>query len=146
MMTIKNATLVILVLAGLGIAQEPPGLDAIPAQEAASADWVVKSEDNVCGVSEARQITFPAKVRYDELMRATPEMKEIKRLGIDKDSARGQALITDARSRILNAARAVMTDKGHCSVWKKITSTQGQSVTDITDAVLQKMQEDEPPA
>jgi len=146
MKTFKTATLVILALAGLGVAQEPPGQGAVPTLAAAEVDWVVKSEDNVCGVSEARQITFPAKVRYDELMRATPEMKEIKRLGIDKDSARGQALITDAKSRVQDAARAVMTDKGHCSVWKKITSTSGQAVTDITDAVLQKMQEDEPPA
>ena len=135
------AMLVLLALPGLGYAA-PPTSDSggVQGAEVASADWVVKAEDNVCGVSNARQITFPAKVRYDALMRATPEMKEMKSKGIDKNSPRGIRLVSDAKARILTAAKAVMSDNGHCSVWKKILHKRGTSATDITDAVLLKLE------
>ena len=137
--------LALLALPGLGFAQEPPGAGEAAADEAIlvdtnSADWVVKTGDNVCGVSEARQISNPAKVKYDALMRATPEMKEMKRKGIDKDSARGMVLISEAKARIKLVAKVVMTDKGHCSVWKKISHKRGRSATDITDTVLLKLE------
>lgn len=140
MMKIRLVMLALLALPGLGFAQEPPGAVEVPIAEANLADWVVKAGDNVCGVSEARQISNPAKVKYDALMRATPEMKEMKRKGIDKDSARGLVLIAEAKDRIKRVAKAVMTDKGHCSVWKKISHKRGRSVTDITDTVLQKLE------
>jgi len=104
------------------------------------SDWVVKSEDSVCGVSEARQITNPAKVDYTKLMDATPEMKELTRKGIKKDSARGQTLVTAARDRVRRAANSVMSEKGHCSVWKKISHKKKTAVTDITDAVKKKLE------
>lgn len=103
------------------------------------SDWVVKSEDNVCGVSQARQITNPAKVDYEELMSATVEMKELKREGIKRDSARGQALVTKARDKVRRASKAVMNEKGHCSVWKKITHRKGTAVTDLTRAIKKKL-------
>jgi len=103
------------------------------------SDWVVKSEDNVCGVSQARQITNPAKVDYEKLMSATAEMKELKREGIKRDSARGQTLVTKARDKVRQASKAVMNEKGHCSVWKKITHKKGTAVTDITSAIKQKL-------
>lgn len=106
----------------------------------ASSDWVVKSADSVCGVSESHQITNPAKVDYDKLMDATSEMKELKRKGIKKGSARGQTLVTAARDRVRRAANAVMSEKGHCSVWKKISHKKKTAVTDITDAVKKKLE------
>jgi len=121
--------------ADVGAAQ---GLAAVLAPISGS-DWVVKSEDNVCGVSSARQITNPAKVDYEALMNATSEMKELKRAGIKRDSARGQALVTKARDKVRRAARSVMTEKQYCSVWKKISHKKNRAVTDITAAVKAKL-------
>ena len=101
--------------------------------------WIAKSADSVVGVSEARQVTNPAKIDYEKLMKATPEMKELRKEGIDKTSARGQTLVTAARDRIRRAARSVMTAKGHCSVWKKISHKDKRTVTDITEAVKAKL-------
>ena len=140
MKTMKLAMLVLLALPGLGYATPPDTTGEVQEAEVPSADWIVKAVDNVCGVSNARQITFPAQVKYDALMRATPEMKQMKREGIDKDSPRGIKLVSAAKARILTAAKAVMSDKGHCSVWKKISHKRGASATDITDAVLLKLE------
>lgn len=109
------------------------------AAQAISTDWVVKTADNVCGVSTSRQITNPAKVNFDTLMSATSEMKELKREKIDKTSARGQALVTKATEKVREAAKAVMSDKGHCSVWKKISHKQNKAIVDLTDAIKPKL-------
>ena len=140
-------------IARLALATALIAVGGVPAAQTASApaegpitsvpvgsDWVVKSADSVCGVSEARQITNPAKVDYTKLMDATPEMKELKKKGIKKDSARGQTLVTAARDRVRRAANAVMSEKGHCSVWKKISHKKKKAVTDITDAVKTKLE------
>jgi hypothetical protein len=103
------------------------------------ADWIVKSADSICGVSTARQITNPAKVDYDKLLKATSEMKELRREGIDKNSARGQALVTKATQKVRETAKRVMTEKGHCSVWKKISNKSGKTVADLTSAILPKL-------
>ncbi len=33
-----------------------------------------------------------------------------------------------------------MKDKGHCSVWKKITHKKGTKATDLTSAVKKKLE------
>jgi len=116
-----------------------PDQAALTSRESLGSDWVVKAADHICGVSAARQISNPAKVSYETLMDATPEMKEMKRRGIDKDSARGQTLVSAASDRIQTAANTVMGEKGHCSVWKTISHKKGQTVTDITEAVKAKL-------
>ena len=116
------------------------GPEAPAVAQAGLGDWEGKAEDNVCGLSEVRHVSNPAVIQYEALMRATPEMKEMKRKGIDKDSARGQVLISDARDRVKRAAKAVMSDKGYCSVWKKIQNKRGQKAADITDDVLQQLE------
>jgi len=103
------------------------------------SDWVVKSADSICGVSTARRITNPAKVDYDKLLGATSEMKEIKRDGIDPKSAHGQALVTKARNKVREAAKSAMSEKGHCSVWKKISHKEGKAVVDLTSTVEAKL-------
>jgi hypothetical protein len=105
------------------------------------SDWVVKTENSVVGVSQARQITNPAKVDYDKLMKATPEMKKLRKEGIEESSARGQTLVTAAQSRIRRVARTVMTEKSHCSIWKKISHKKGTAVTDLTDTIKKKLAE-----
>ena len=102
-------------------------------------DWVVKTEDSIVGVSQARQITNPAKVDYEKLMKETPEMKTLRKKKIDETSARGQTLVTAAQSRIRRVARTVMTEKSHCSVWKKISHKKGTAVTDLTETIKKKL-------
>ena len=103
------------------------------------SDWVVQADDHVSGVSNALQITNPAQVSYDSLMDDTSEMKELHRKGIRKDSAQGQVLVSAAKDRVRRAAKTVMKAKGHCSVWKQITSKSGVTVPDITEDVRKKL-------
>ncbi|MFT7486089.1 MAG: hypothetical protein ACI9F9_001942 [Candidatus Paceibacteria bacterium] len=119
-------------------AQRQTMVDALTAPNTGS-DWIVKSENAICGVSEAHQITNPAKVDYDALMSATEEMKELRKKRIDKTSARGQTLVAAARDRVRRATSSVMKAKGHCSVWKKISHKKGTVVTDLTKAIKAKI-------
>lgn len=106
-----------------------------------SSDWIVVEADNVCGLTDARQITNPAEIDYEELLKATPEMKEMKRKGIDKDTPEGQVLYNKAVDRVQTAASKVMKDKGYDSVWKKIKHRQGRKVPTITDDVKAKLED-----
>ncbi|MFT7667443.1 MAG: hypothetical protein ACI8X5_000122 [Planctomycetota bacterium] len=137
---IKAICLVVTIMAGSALASPTSAPDTqsegISDVTAAFGDWRIKSADNICGVSSSTQITNPAKVDYAKLMAATSEMKEIRREEIDKKSARGQALMTKAVARVLKASKRAMGDKGHCSVWKKISHKDGNKVTDLTRAVL----------
>jgi len=103
------------------------------------SDWVVKSGDNVCGVSTARQLSNPAKVSYNSLLNDTPELKEMRKKGIKKDSPEGQILHNKGVDRVKKAAKAAMSEKGHCSVWKKIRNRKGITVPDITETVRAKL-------
>lgn len=110
-------------------------------ETALAGDWIVEAADNVCGLTDPRQISNPAELDYDELLRATPEMKEMKRKGIDKDSPEGQVLYNKAVDRVQSAAARVMKDKGYDSVWKKVRHRQGRKAPSITDAVKDKLEE-----
>ncbi len=111
------------------------GVAQARAQAVSLLDWIVESGDNVCGVNDARQISNPAKVSYRSLLSDTPELKEMKKKGIDKDSPEGQILHNKGVDRVRKAAKSVMTAKGHCSVWKKISSKSGVRIPDLTEAV-----------
>ena len=142
MMGVTGTLLASLLVAGS--ATSAPRVDRIEGfsvSATAGSDWTVKTADSVVGVSEARQITNPSKINYSKLLKATPEMKELKKEGLDKNSARGQTLVSQAQSRIARASRAVMTAKGYCSVWKKISHKKQQAVTDITALVKAKLSE-----
>jgi hypothetical protein len=106
-----------------------------PSIQAFGTDWIVSSGDNVCGISDARQISNPARVSYESLLGDTPELKDMKKKGIEKDSPEGQILHNKGVDRVRKAAKTVMTNKSHCSVWKKISSRKGSAVPDITEAV-----------
>jgi hypothetical protein len=108
------------------------------------ADWVADSGDNVCGLSDVRALSDPAKVDYEKLWDATPEIKKMKKDGIDPSSAEGIQLKEKATDRIREACKQVMEDKGHCSVWKKIRHTDGRKIADITEQVQKKFPADLP--
>lgn len=115
------------------------GLELLRTDPIRGSDWIVKSSDSICGVSRARHITNPAEVDYQKLLDATAEMKELKREKIDKSSAHGQTLVILATQRVREAAKAVMTEKGHCSVWKEVSHKQGKHITDLTSEILNKL-------
>ena len=48
-------------------------------------------------------------------------------------------LVSAAKDRVRRAAKTVMKAKGHCSVWKQITSKSGVTVPDITEDVRKKL-------
>lgn len=103
------------------------------------SDWIVEEANNICGVRTARQITNPAKVHYRTLLDATPEIQEMKRKGIDKDSPEGQLLYNAAIDRVRRAAERVMDEGGYCSIWKRIRHRDGRAVPDVTEAVEREL-------
>ena len=118
------------------------GTSAARAQDPAPASgvvvedkWVADKDDNICGISDARKISNPGVVDYDELWEATPEIKKLNKEGIDPDSAEGKALRNEAKTRITKACQKIQGEKGLCSVWKKISHTGSKTASDITSKV-----------
>ena len=109
------------------------------ADDGRGTPYIVEKSDNICGLDEPRQLTDPAVVDYDALLKATPEYKKIEKDKIDPKSSEGITLLTKARARVLKACESVRASKGHCSVWKKIARRDKKAITDITDAVKRKL-------
>lgn len=105
--------------------------------------WIVRSQDNICGLKVANQLSNPAQVDYSALLDATPQMKEMKRRGIRASSPEGIALKNAAVDAIATAADSVRSDAGHCSVWKSIRHKDGDAVPDITEDVAALLGEGE---
>ena len=101
--------------------------------------YKLKKDDAICGLSEARQLTSPAKVDFEALMAETAEMKELKRKKIDPNSARGIKLTCKARELVRDACTEVRNEKAHCSIWKKISRRDGVKIPDVTSAVKAKL-------
>ena len=103
-------------------------------------DWRVKSEHHLCGLSEAKQLTNPARVDLDVLMALTPEFKKIREERIREGTARYLELKQKAKQRVVGHWEAARAEGGHCSVWEEISHRKGDAVTDLTDIVKQKLQ------
>jgi hypothetical protein len=130
-----------LFLGGLGYTGQAPlatGSLGSAALEAAAGEWIADEEDNICGISDLKKVTNPAKVSYDRLLDATPQMQELKRKGIDSDSAEGKALRKGAKTLITKTCELVRAARGHCSVWRSIGNKDGRAIPDITDEVIEK--------
>ena len=110
------------------------GVDAASDRSVAS-DWIADSDDHICGLSSLRALSDPATVDYPVLWGATPEIKKMKRDGIDPGSAEGIQLQQEATDRILEACKSVQDDRSHCSVWKAIEHKDGRTIPDITKKV-----------
>ena len=98
-------------------------------------DWVLDSNDSLCGLSEARQLSSPAKVDYPALLSCTDEYETIRKEKLDPGTARWIELHNAAHSKVVAACSQAMTDGGHCSVWKKIRHRRGNPITDLTATV-----------
>ena len=84
--------------------------------------WIVDRSDNICGLDDPKVLSNPARVDYQDLLDATPEIKLMKREKITRDSARGIQLTNQAENRVRDECEAVRSDKGYCSVWKSRTA------------------------
>ncbi|HED64494.1 MAG TPA: hypothetical protein ENJ09_02955 [Planctomycetes bacterium] len=98
--------------------------------------WIANEEDNIAGICDLSKVSRPARVDYDALMEATPQMREIRRRDLDPNSPEGKALRKGARILVTKKCDAVRRSGGYCSVWKAITSSDGRAVPDLTDRVL----------
>lgn len=112
----------------------PPPIEAVSLGEVV-AGWVVDRADNICGLDDAKMLSKPAKVDYDALLKATPEMKKIKDDKIEPSSPQGIQLRQAGVTRVQTAAEKVRATDGHCSVWKTIKHSDGRAVADITESV-----------
>lgn len=119
-----------------------PQVTAVAEILAEDPEWVADPEDNICGLRDLRALSYPAVVDYDEVWKATPEVKKLEDDNIDPDSAEGIRLREAATDRIRAAAKSVMDDEGHCSVWKEIEHEDGRKVPDISDDVIEEFPDD----
>ncbi len=97
--------------------------------------WIVDRSDNICGLDDPKMLSKPAKIDYDSVLKATPEMKKIKDDKIDPNSPEGIQLRQAAATRVQKAAEKVRGSSGYCSVWKSIRHQDGRAIPDVTDAV-----------
>lgn len=131
--------IIVLVLAGAPAAAPatpaPAPLTASAEESFAGRDWIARKEDNICGLREPSQVSNPAQVDYAACLKATPEMKEMKRDDVDPNTPKGIQLKTAAVNRVRKACETVRAQNGHCSVWKKIRHKDGRAVASLTDLV-----------
>jgi len=133
------------VLLGMGALVHGLASPALPVcpqdQRAAALDdgrgtpYKVEKSDNLCGLSEPRQLSKPAKVDYDALLQVTDEYREMRDKKIDPKSARGVELHNKAHNRIVAACERARVNAGYCSVWKTIARRDGKAINDLTKAV-----------
>ena len=92
----------------------------------------------------ANQCLKAAVVDYKKLRQATPEYKQIKKQGIEKGTAQFEILSQQITTRIRDLLRDYCKSKGYdCVVVKGYVKAEDASkATDITDDILEKMEED----
>lgn len=105
----------------------------------ASSPWIVDRADNICGLDDPRMLSRPARVDYDALLRATPEMKKMRDEKIDPNSSEGIQLRQAAVDRVRKACEKVRQSGGHCSVWKQVRHQDGRVIPDISDLVREQL-------
>ncbi len=139
----KTPSLIKIVLGAMLLALAPvQSVDAgVPAKPSGAAvepggrDWVVKAENNICGLSDATQLSHPVVVDFHVLLDATPEYKKMKDQKISATSPEGIKLNSEAVSRIATQCESIRASNGYCSVWKEIKHRDGRAITDVTDKV-----------
>lgn len=104
-----------------------------------ASGWRVREADHICGLKNPNHLSHPAAIDFDEVMGATEEMKTLVREGIDRSSPRGQQLVSRATRRVTDAAKAVMAESGHCSIWKSISHSDGRSIPAVTAEVRRNL-------
>ncbi len=131
--------LLALSLASGGQVDAKPATSPEVSSEAFLAGWIVDKNDFVCGISDSRKVSNPAKIDYDECMDETEPIKEMKRKKIDPNSAEGKALRNRARTLVTRACEFVRKKKGNCGVWKVIRHSDGRIIPDLTTDVKARL-------
>jgi hypothetical protein len=98
-------------------------------------DWIARTTDNVCGLRDPNQISYPALVDFKASVDATPEMKKARQDKIDLTTPEGIKLVNEAVNRVTAACETVRVANSYCSVWKTIRHKDGRAVADITELV-----------
>jgi len=102
-------------------------------------DYVVDNRDNICGLTDPRQLTRPARVDHAKLIALTPQMQRMKREKINPASAKGIQLRTEAAKVVSRACEKIRRQKSYCSVWKNIRRRDGKKIADITALVKRQL-------
>ena len=138
-------SLILCSLAFGGVAHSEPAPVAAPPRVGpvivGEAKWVADEDDNICGIKDLKKVSNPAKVDYDGLWDATPQIKKMKEKKIDPESTEGKALRSQAKTLITKSAELVRASKGHCGIWKAIKNEDGRTVPDVTKEVRAKFEE-----
>lgn len=125
-----------------GVARsEGPATRTVAVLAPAEDKWVADEDDNICGIKDLKKISNPAKVDYDALWDATPQIKKMKEKKIDPESTEGKALRSEAKTLVTKTCELVRSSGGYCGVWKSIKNEDGRTVPDITDDVKAKLEE-----
>ena len=131
-------SLILLSLAFGGSAQAEPAVSE-PAITRAESKWIADEDDNICGIKDLKKVSNPAKVDYDGLWEATPQIKKMKEKKIDPESTEGKALRSQAKTLITKTCELVRAAKGNCGVWKAIKNEDKRVVPDVTKDVKEKL-------
>ena len=130
-----NLILLGLLSGGVTHSQPRPATEAV----AFESKWVADEEDNICGIKDLKKVSNPAKVDYDDLWEATPQIKKMKEKKIDPESTEGKALRSQAKTLITKSCELVRAAKGHCGIWKTIKHEDGRKIPDVTEDVKEKL-------
>jgi len=122
-------------IGGRSLISVDDGLERAAEPSEMQPSWVCDRSDNICGLDDPKMLSKPAKIDYDALLKATPEMKKIGADKIDPNSSEGINLKSRAADRVREKADAVRAAQGYCSVWKTISHKDGRTIPDITDLV-----------
>lgn len=131
-----SLSLVIMIGLAPSVRASAPALETASLSTQAGRGWRVRAKDNICGLSSPRQVNLPATIDYKQVLKATPEMKDLARRNINPRSAEGQILRQRAADRVRRASSLVMQSHGHCSVWKRISHRDGRKIDDVTKDVI----------
>jgi len=101
--------------------------------------WRAEVSDNICGVSNLRQVQNPSVVNYKKVLLATPEMKDLRARDIDPQSAQGQILRERAVDHVRRTGSQVMRRSRNCSMWKEISHRDGRVIRDLTYEVISEL-------
>ena len=126
---------------GAGHSQPAPEASSPVEARWAADKWVAEDGDNICGIKDLKKVSNPAKVDYDDLWDATPQIKQMKEKKIDPESTEGKALRSQAKTLITKTCELVRAAKGYCGVWKTIKNEDGRKVPDVTDDVKEKLED-----
>ncbi len=111
-----------------------------PAHVLPGTKWVAAEDDNICGIKDLKKVSNPAKVDYDDLWDATPQIKKMKEKKIDPESTEGKALRSQAKTLITKTCELVRAAKGHCGIWKTIKNEDGRAIPDVTEDVKSRFE------